>query len=84
MLVSIFRRWLSHSLVWSTGLPDLVLWRPRSSSVDGGSGGDDTACRFYLVEVKCTDQLSPNQVAWLSELRKAGIPCGVVVVDLRR
>ena len=35
-----------------------------------------------LVEVKCTDHLSFQQMAWLHELQANDVPCGIAVLRL--
>lgn len=47
-----------------------------------GVDGDGDAPRFMLVEVKCTDHLSFQQMAWLHELNANGVPCGIAVLRL--
>jgi len=74
---------------WGAGLPDLVLWR-RPTAADSPTTAtstnrdvkhvtpDGAAC--VLVEVKCRDRLSPQQMMWLRHLRRHNVPVAVAVV----
>ncbi|KAK1273465.1 hypothetical protein QJS04_geneDACA015224 [Acorus gramineus] len=73
-LVSLCRHLAQDYRSWSSGMPDLLIWRFRGGETDGGEA--------KLVEVKSArDRLSEQQRAWLLLLMDCGFAVEVCKVS---
>lgn len=73
-LASLCRHLAMDYRSWSSGMPDLLLWRFRGGDADGGEA--------KLVEVKGPrDRLSEQQRAWILTLMECGFDIEVCKVS---
>ena len=64
----------------SSGMPDLLLWRPPPGGMAAFSGADCGALAM-AVEVKSkNDSLSDKQRLWMMELERSGMPVEVMKI----